>query len=104
MTRCITAPYHNNPEYYFAQLRHLPDFIWLDSGRPYSQQGRYDIFTALATANATIDNQGQFSHTADKTIASLDDWVAHFTQNEPKNTTECELPFSGGVIGHFCYH
>lgn len=105
MTRCITAPYHNNPEYYFEQLRHLADFVWLDSGRPYSQQGRYDIFTALATASATVDNKGQFFHSADNSVLStLDEWIAHHTQTEQSTDTDCDLPFTGGIVGHFSYH
>lgn len=105
MTRCITAPYHNNPEYYFAQLRHLVDFVWLDSGRPYSQQGRYDIFTALATASATIDAKGQFSHSADNSdLSTLDDWITHHTQPASQANSDCDLPFTGGIIGHFSYH
>ncbi|HEY7774337.1 MAG TPA: aminodeoxychorismate synthase component I [Marinagarivorans sp.] len=102
MTRCITAPYHTNPEHYFAQLRHLEDFVWLDSGRPHSTQGRYDIFTALATAHARVSALGEFSHTSNAAITTLDEWVAHHTAEDEQ--CEHSLPFTGGVIGHFGYH
>ena len=103
MTRCITAPYHNNPEHYFAQLRHLEDFVWLDSGRPYSQQGRYDIFTALATDSAAVDHNGQFSCTSNCGVTTLEGWVAQHTQTQDVTCADLDLPFTGGIIGHFCY-
>jgi para-aminobenzoate synthetase component 1 len=36
-------PYQSNSEALFECVRDLPEAIWLDSGKPRSLQGRFDI-------------------------------------------------------------
>ena len=39
-------PYASNSELLFDKLRDLPNAIWLDSAKPRSLQGRFDIMSA----------------------------------------------------------
>ena len=43
-------PYQSNSEGLFECLRDLPEAIWLDSGKPRSLQGRFDIISACPQA------------------------------------------------------
>lgn len=101
MTRSTVLPYHHNPEIYFNQLRHLPDFSWLDSGRPASTQGRYDIFTACAISHATVDHTHHFS-CSDSHTSTLDAWLDKYSAINA--AAPRQLPFTGGVLGYFGYH
>ena len=38
-------PFEADSETLFARLRHLPGAVWLDSGKPRSLQGRFDIIS-----------------------------------------------------------
>lgn len=48
MLRCRVhaLPYLADPTIYFTVIRHAPGAILLDSGRPASQRGRYDLMSA----------------------------------------------------------
>ena len=51
-------PYQAKSELLFDCLRDLPDAIWLDSGKPRSLQGRFDIISACPSfLIQSIDNQ-----------------------------------------------
>ncbi len=112
MTHSIALKYHANPEVLFLALRQLPDFIWLDSGRPHNSQGRYDILTAHARSKLVISANGEVviddtptAAPADSPVTThktLEDWLHHHSQLSP--TGNAELPFTGGVIGYFGYH
>lgn len=118
MLHRVNLPYITNPTHYFARLRHLQDFVWLDSGRlassqPSNIQGRYDIFTAQATEQATLEANGKLtikplspcSQTSMPetlpTARSLEEWIAHHTHSD--ETLEQDMPFCGGVLGYFGY-
>lgn len=115
MTRYLSLPYHNDPTYYFFRLKHLEGFVWLDSGRPKSQQGRYDILTALPISEVQISPEGELLIDGRADTASppmtLEAWVAHhtdskkteLTQEASLSNTQAPLPFTGGVIGYFGY-
>jgi para-aminobenzoate synthetase component 1 len=104
MTSSISIPYHANPEHYFTQLCDLTDFMWLDSGRPQSSQGRYDIFSALAIDHAIVGPTGEFS-CKNNDHPNLDSWLAYFTRRPiAAETINPDLPFTGGVMGYFGYH
>lgn len=84
-----TLQYHPHSTAYFERIRALDGCVWLDSGKPASRDGRYDIITALP------------SHTCD--LLDPDKLETHLTQalaNNPQTTT---LPFSGGWIGYLSY-
>jgi para-aminobenzoate synthetase component 1 len=58
MIKVTAIPYQANCEALFNLLRDLPFACWLDSGKPGSEYGRYDIISALpATRLVTADNQ-----------------------------------------------
>ena len=47
MATITPIPYQEDSEVYFSRLAHLPFACWLDSGKPKSNYGRYDIISAL---------------------------------------------------------
>ena len=53
------VPYQANSELLFDCLRDLPQAIWLDSGKPRSLQGRFDIISACP--KSMIETKGQQS-------------------------------------------
>lgn len=107
----LTQAYHSDPVHYFHALKGLSDFIWLDSGRPVSTQGRYDIFCAEANSKVFIDNQGTHwlnEHGAEQEIslAQFDDWVNEHSKPpaEPSQSALGQtLPFIGGIVGYMGY-
>lgn len=90
---------------WFLRLRHLPNAVWLDSGRPGSPYGRFDIISAapqclLETYGDTTRirfNDGheevstQDPFTVLKQLLPMDKAPAH------------SLPFVGGALGYFGY-
>lgn len=88
----------------FARLGDLPWAVYLDSGRPQSQYGRYDIISAypfctLSTqnGNTTITVNGQHNTSAEDPFELLNQQLAPYAH------VGCELPFCGGAIGYFAY-
>lgn len=58
MMKVTKIPYQANCEALFSLLRDLPFACWLDSGKPKSEYGRYDIISALpAVRLVTAKNQ-----------------------------------------------
>ncbi len=101
-----TIPYHANSEILFAAVRDLPDAVWLDSGKPRSAQGRFDIISACP--DAIIETVGQLSTISDSTglRSSLEDpfvLVEQLLAPLSKLDTDNQYPFVGGLIGYFGY-
>ena len=99
-------PYRANSELLFDCLRDLPDAIWLDSGKPRSLQGRFDIISACPqTLIETTDNQ-TFIISKDKSTES--DQGAFATARALLSEIQpieviAETPFTAGLIGYFGY-
>ena len=99
-------PYRANSELLFDCLRDLPDAIWLDSGKPRSLQGRFDIISACPqTLIETTDNQ-TFITSKDKSTES--DQGAFATARALLSEIQpieviAETPFTAGLIGYFGY-
>jgi para-aminobenzoate synthetase component 1 len=98
-------PYHADSAPLFEAVRHLPYATWLDSGRPGSSYGRYDIISAapatlLTTRGATTcirDCAGQETLSTENPFTLLARYL-------PPNTASAgELPFCGGALGYFGY-
>ena len=53
-------PYQSNSEGLFECVRDLPEAIWLDSGKPRSLQGRFDIISACP--QAILETNGEQSY------------------------------------------
>lgn len=83
----------------FGRISRLKHPVWLDSGKPASSRGRYDIITALPEQVLSVENP-------DSTGAEVDRF-AHMAQElldlhrVPTQAESC--PFLGGLIGFWSY-
>ena len=99
-------PYQANSELLFGCLRDLPDAIWLDSGKPRSLQGRFDIISACPQSLIeTTDNQ---TFVISKDISTESDQGAFATARALLSEIQpieviSETPFTAGLIGYFGY-
>jgi len=104
-TAQLTAiPYLANSADWFARIRHLPQAIWLDSGRPQSEYGRFDILSAAPAV--TLETQDVYTLLSEyEGIAkiSTDDPFALIQQYLPKTQPIDDIPFLGGALGYFSY-
>ena len=98
-------PYQADSTALFECLRHEPYAVFLDSGRPYSSQGRYDIMAAAPRKlirgcngdSEVIDRRGHvIAHHRGDPLTVLQ---SHF---EPLRLF-VNHPFIGGAIGYFAY-
>jgi para-aminobenzoate synthetase component 1 len=100
-------PYQPDSENLFAVVRDLPDAIWLDSGKPRSTQGRFDIISA--TPDALIETKGALSTITDgngTTTSDIDPFELAQQLLQPLlpfDNTVANYPFVGGLIGYFGY-
>ncbi len=100
-------PYQPNSEQLFEAVRDLPDAIWLDSGKPGSTQGRFDIISACP--DALIETRGSLSTISDSsgtTTSERDpfDLAQQLLQPLlPFDNSATNHPFVGGLIGYFGY-
>ena len=98
--------YQPNSEKLFDCLRDLPDAIWLDSGKPRSLQGRFDIISACPEAvleskkkQNLITTNGLTTSTS-KTPFNIAKQLLNKIQ--PIEVLP-NVPFSCGLIGYFGY-
>ena len=118
MTDIQDLPYPANTAALFETIRHLPDPVWLDSGKPRSLQGRFDIISAapitvLETRGTTTSIDGPdiaSSHSEENPFVLaqdlLDDMAARQhadTPDQHREYSSVALPFTGGLIGSFGY-
>jgi len=98
-------PYHPDSALLFSIIREMPWAVFLDSGRPLINQGRYDILAADPVA--TLVTQGEYTQIEDQQgncRRSKDDpFTLLQTYLQPKITGFSDLPFCGGAIGYFGY-
>ena len=98
--------YQPNSEKLFDCLRDLPNAIWLDSGKPRSLQGRFDIISACPEAvleskkkQNLITTNGQTTSTSETPFN-----IAKQLLNKIQPIEELpNVPFSCGLIGYFGY-
>jgi para-aminobenzoate synthetase component 1 len=98
-------PYRPNSSVLFQRLRDLPWPVFLDSGKPASEQGRYDILAADPFITLTtfgdltrINNAGEQYESRDDPFSLLRE------QLQPVRDGDlAQLPFNGGAIGFFGY-
>ena len=78
---------------YFSSLAKLPYRVWLDSGKPLSLYGRFDILSAAPKKRL-----------ANPCRAEIEDAVACLSIEKPTlSSSNQALPFFGGAIGYFNY-
>jgi len=103
----IDFPYRSDAEPIFAAIRHMPDAIWLDSGKPRSLYGRFDIITA--DPEQILNTVGDTTQIIDRnsTTLSKEDpfslceqlYLSQKIQDSRLNN----YPFVGGLAGYFGY-
>jgi len=97
-------PYFENVSHVFAHFSDLSWAVFLDSGRPVSQLGRYDIFSAYPYKTfLTKDNQTLIETAGHRQIVYEDPFSL---LNAELSQTHCDnhkLPFTGGAMGFFSY-
>lgn len=94
MLRVISLNYTTDTAELFAKIAHLPGAAWLDSGRPTSEMGRYDIMTALPN---------RMLSPADKPAEmSAFEYIESVRVSLPEVGTH-ESPFTIGLLGYFSY-
>lgn len=127
MASLLPIQYHHNSNMLYKAISALPYACWLDSGRPNSHRGRYDILTALpqkrlvsyidngiaTTTISTIDSASLDSSTLDspklkeqRQLTSTDCPFALLSKEleaiKPEST-ENSVPFIGGALGYWGY-
>lgn len=116
MLKIFPLSYHIACTQYFQTLRHLGNAVLLDSGYPQCKRGRYDIISAAPSATLRCEKgvlNGE-NLPFDPTLISdpfhalsllqthaLDQLVDSSGQSSVYN--QQEVPFSGGLLGHFGY-
>jgi len=103
----VDFPYQSDAEILFSAIRDMPDAIWLDSGKPRSLYGRFDIITAqpdtvletvgqttriITSSSTTVSHEDPFS-LAEELLASSGGVDQHYNS----------YPFVGGLAGYFGY-
>lgn len=102
-------PFRSDVETLFNAVRDLPSPVWLDSGKPLSLQGRYDIISAapariLETRGETtlISNaQGNSRSSGDCPFQLCKEAIEDFAFD---GNSGKEIPFAGGLAGFFGYN
>lgn len=89
----VSLPYSTNIPQAFAAISDLPLPVWLDSGRPRANGGRFDILSADPVAQLTLH-----SDCADP-FAQLDDLMCELAPQD----MDTQMPFCGGAIGYAGY-
>jgi len=96
--------YTQNSADWFSLIRHLSMPVWLDSGRPLSQYGRFDILSAAPAV--TLDTYGDITHIEKDGIkeSSKQNPFTLLKQHLPLDQPEIKgIPFCGGILGYFGY-
>ena len=96
--------YHEDSSRLFETIRdhHWP--IWLDSGAPYTEQGRFDIIVADPIATLVtrgpvteITHGDAVTHSFDSPLDLLRPWLS------ANASAIADIPFAGGAVGYFSY-
>jgi para-aminobenzoate synthetase component 1 len=98
MTAIQELSYRTDAAPLLAAVRDLPEPVWLDSGRPLSSAGRFDIISA-APLRVLIARPGQGARALTDAAALLAEFSAPGVPQSPAAT----LPFAGGLIGWLGY-
>ena len=106
-------PYCDDSSRLFERIAHLPWPMFLDSGQPKSEYGRFDILVAQPFVTVTSDEvldsgqaviktevsqQGEVTLTEEDAFSVLKRLLAAYPVNESS-----EWPFAGGALGYFSY-
>ena len=96
MTAIQELDYRTDAAPLLAAVRDLPSPVWLDSGRPHSSAGRFDIISAAPLRMLTAR--------PGRGVAALTDAAALLAEfSSPHAPPVATLPFVGGLIGWLGY-
>ena len=95
-------PYQSDSTPLFAAIARKPWAMWLDSGRPQSKHGRYDIM--VADPVITLTTRGDLTEICTPTSSEISrqnpfDLVRDYMGRQQK--CDSDLPFMGGAGGIF---
>ncbi|NBX00307.1 MAG: aminodeoxychorismate synthase component I [Methylophilaceae bacterium] len=97
-------PYQTNSAALFVKIADWPWAVFLDSGQPTSQFGRYDIMVANPFVRLVTNGEQTVITDADGERSSSSDPFELLKETlAPYQTTKTALPFEGGAIGYFAY-
>lgn len=101
-------PYFADSAVLFARLSHKPWAMFLDSGQPGSQYGRFDIIVAdpfikLCTIETVDGVQTEIITGGKKTKSSEDPFSVLAKLMQPYRVPANGHPFTGGAVGYFSY-
>ncbi|MEO6118151.1 MAG: chorismate-binding protein, partial [Methylotenera sp.] len=103
-----TLKYQPNTADLFTRISHKTWAIFLDSGQPQGQYGRYDILVAdpfITISSVEILNEihTEIVQNGQTTISHDDPFVVLNQLLAPYQAAQNSLPFSGGAVGYFGY-
>ena len=97
-------PYFADSSILFSLIVDQPWSVFLDSGFPHCNQGRYDILAADPICTLiTKDNITEITHNDSITRSTADPFELLKEQLLPSLEGYDDLPFNGGAIGYFSY-
>lgn len=103
----LTAlPYSPDSANWFALISQYRQPVWLDSGRPQSIYGRFDIISA--NPDLIITTSGMLTrvedHLGNQVQVTEENPIQVLQSYQPAATTpRPETPFTGGFMGYFAY-
>ena len=107
MTRLVELDYRPDSAALFHHYAAVPWSVFLDSGHPRLNSGRYDILAAdpimrLSTQGriTRIEKNGRVEHSEEPPLSLLRREWQHYARERPMLA---DLPFSGGLIGCLGY-
>ena len=97
-------PFYEDVAQVFESFASMPWAMYLDSGRPHSQYGRFDIITAFPKKTFVTRGRLTTITTGDNSQVVPTDPFALIQQEVKKQSKFInELPFTGGAVGYFSY-
>ena len=100
----LKLPYTSDSASLVTRIAHLPWAVFLDSGQPGSQYGRYDVMAAKPFITLTTQGDTTEIWQRDGITQNNGDPFALLKQAlEPYATTQSSFIFEGGAIGYFGY-
>ncbi len=97
------VPYHPDSARIFSAIADWPWSVFLDSGKPGSAQGRYDVIAAEPIVTIVTKNgKTQLNGPKGRTV-STDSPLSLIREALGKHQEAGALPFAGGAIGYIGY-
>ncbi len=97
-------PYQSDSAKLFARIADCPWAVFLDSGQPTSQFGRYDIMSAKPFVNLVTNGESTvIKDSSGERISTSDPFELLKSMILPYAINQTALPFEGGAIGYFSY-